>query len=396
MAEWHELPLGEVITLHRGFDLPSRLRIAGSIPVVSSSGVTGHHATAKVDPPGVVTGRYGTLGEVFYLDRPFWPLNTTLFVSEFNGNNPRFVAYFLESMNLATYNGAAAVPGLDRNALHRIKVRWPDRVTQAKVAAVLAGYDELIANNHRRIHITEEMVEATYSEWFRARSPADRGETNAHAVTRAWAESRVGELVDITRGRSYASANLVETGGRAFVNLKCIDRDGGFRRNGIKRYDGPFRDEHLVRAGDVVVAITDVTQERRIVARAARIPKLHEPESVISADLVRVVAREMADRPFIYAMLRFSEFPETVKHYANGANVLHLNPARISEYRFAIPPASLRHRFGEMVMPLMELSDNLELQNETLTSTRDILLPRLISGQIDVSQLHIDTEGFAA
>ena len=73
MPDWTNCELGEVITLKRGYDLPTRSRLDGPIPVVSSSGATGRHAVAKVDAPGVVTGRYGTLGKVFYVHQPFWP-----------------------------------------------------------------------------------------------------------------------------------------------------------------------------------------------------------------------------------------------------------------------------------------------------------------------------------
>ena len=95
---WGDTRLGDFVTLKRGYDLPSSLRTYGCVPVVSSSGVTGHHSAAKVKGPGVVTGRYGTLGEVFFIAEDFWPLNTSLYVQDFKGNDPKFSAYFLRSI----------------------------------------------------------------------------------------------------------------------------------------------------------------------------------------------------------------------------------------------------------------------------------------------------------
>jgi type I restriction enzyme, S subunit len=95
---WHDCRLGDVVTLKRGHDLPDSLRQDGEVPVVSSSGVTGYHNESKAKPPGVVTGRYGTLGEVFYIEQDYWPLNTALYVTDFKGNHPRFVAYFLQNV----------------------------------------------------------------------------------------------------------------------------------------------------------------------------------------------------------------------------------------------------------------------------------------------------------
>ena len=94
-VQWRRVTLGEVVELKRGYDLPRRERVSGPIPLVSSSGITDYHIEAKVRGPGVVTGRYGTLGKVFFVPEDFWPLNTALYVRDFKGNDPRFIAYFL-------------------------------------------------------------------------------------------------------------------------------------------------------------------------------------------------------------------------------------------------------------------------------------------------------------
>jgi type I restriction enzyme S subunit len=114
-GEWREGILGDLIELKRGFDLPQQDRQQGSVPIVSSPGVSDHHAIARVTGPGAVTGRYGTLGEVFYINEDFWPLNTTLYVRDFKGNDPRFVSYFLRGIDFFAYSDKAAVPGLNRN-----------------------------------------------------------------------------------------------------------------------------------------------------------------------------------------------------------------------------------------------------------------------------------------
>ena len=165
-SNWKDCKLGDVLTLQRGFDLPRRKRQEGGVPVVSSSGITGYHSESKVRAPGVVTGRYGTLGEVFYVTKDFWPLNTTLFVRDFKGNDPLFVSYFLRTLNLAHQNVASSVPGLNRNVLHLLPVRIPPLPTQRKIAAILSAYDDLIENNTRRIATLEQMAQAIYREWF--------------------------------------------------------------------------------------------------------------------------------------------------------------------------------------------------------------------------------------
>src|SRR5579872_2590898 len=97
---WKSGRLGKVATLQRGFDLPHRLRKPGVVPIITSSGSSDTHCESKVAGPGVVTGRYGTIGEVFYIETNFWPLNTTLYVQNFHGNDPLFVSYLLRTIDL--------------------------------------------------------------------------------------------------------------------------------------------------------------------------------------------------------------------------------------------------------------------------------------------------------
>lgn len=203
-SQWTSCKLGDVITLQRGFDLPERERRVGDVPIVTSSGITGTHDTAKVKGPGVVTGRYGTLGEVYYIKHDFWPHNTTLFVKDFKGNHPLFVRYFLETLRFAAQNAAGAVPGVNRNALHLIKVLVPPYLSQLKIASILSCYDELIENNAHRIQLLEEMAQLIYREWFvNFRFPGHENvkmvESELGMIPEGWEVRPFGEIAMIVR-----------------------------------------------------------------------------------------------------------------------------------------------------------------------------------------------------
>lgn len=165
-GEWHERKLGDVITLKRGYDLASTARRPGSVPIVSSSGVSGFHDTAMANAPGVVTGRYGTIGEVFYVSESFWPLNTTLYVSDFKGSNPRFVSYYLKTLNFSAYSGKAAVPGINRNDLHDADVLWPSLNEQIAIAGMLESLDDKIDLNREMAVTLEDMARGLFKSWF--------------------------------------------------------------------------------------------------------------------------------------------------------------------------------------------------------------------------------------
>ena len=164
--DWKDCLLGDAVTLKRGYDLTMSDRKDGPYPVITSSGFSGFHNEAKVKGPGVVTGRYGTLGEVHYVETDFWPHNTALYVRDFKGNHPKFISYFLDGLHFNTQNAAAAVPGVNRNFLHMIPVRVPPLPLQRRIAVILSAYDDLIENNTRRIQILERMAQAIYREWF--------------------------------------------------------------------------------------------------------------------------------------------------------------------------------------------------------------------------------------
>jgi len=201
---WKNCSLGDVLTLQRGFDLPERDRQKGYVPIISSSGISGYHSVAKVSAPGVVTGRYGTLGEVFYIEEDYWPLNTTLYVRDFKGNDPRFLSYFLHTLNLEQQNTAGAVPGLNRNALHLLPVSIPPLSTQQKIAAILSAYDDLIENNKRRIAILEAMAQSLYREWFvHFRFPGHEKKSMVESalgmIPEGWEVVRLGDIAQEVR-----------------------------------------------------------------------------------------------------------------------------------------------------------------------------------------------------
>ncbi|SFL57367.1 restriction endonuclease subunit S [Shimia aestuarii] len=142
---WHRLKLGDVATLQRGFDLPKRLRTRGRFPLVTSSGPTDTHSQAKVKGPGVVTGRSGSIGNVFFIEEDFWPLNTALYVKDFHGNEPRFVFHMLKSFNLARFASGAGVPTLNRNDVHYEVVELPkSRDAQKKIVEHMDAISEQI------------------------------------------------------------------------------------------------------------------------------------------------------------------------------------------------------------------------------------------------------------
>jgi type I restriction enzyme S subunit len=134
---WQTRKLGDVATLQRGFDLPTQNRVAGEFPLVTSSGISDRHHKYAVRGPGVVTGRSGSIGNVFFVEEDFWPLNTVLYVKNFHGNDPRFVFHLLKQFDLQRFASGTGVPTLNRNFVHDELVSIPPLPEQRRIVRIL-------------------------------------------------------------------------------------------------------------------------------------------------------------------------------------------------------------------------------------------------------------------
>lgn len=143
---WQEKKLIDFSPLQRGFDLPNSKIINGEYPIVYSNGIKAYHNEYKCKGVGVVTGRSGTIGKVTYVEKDYWPHNTSLWVTDFKGNLPKFVFYLLSYIDLSKYDAGTSVPTLNRNDVHKITVLVPPLDEQNRIADILSTFDDLIEN----------------------------------------------------------------------------------------------------------------------------------------------------------------------------------------------------------------------------------------------------------
>lgn len=357
--------LGDAINLKRGYDLPERDRVDGKFPIISSSGVTGYHNVAKIKGAGVVTGRYGTLGQVFYVRTDFWPLNTSLYVQDFKGNNPLFISYFLRTLNFGQRSGAAAVPGINRNDLHRLNVRMPDLGIQLKIAAVLSSYDDLIENNLRRIKILEDMAQNLYREWF---------------VKFRYPDHERGCFVDSPLGRipkGWKTCLVKDVLSRRAAGI--VYQEGGFMNEGIVPiYDQSTKEllgfhnngpDHLASPGEPIAIFGDHTCKMQL---------LIEPFS-IGPNVIPFTATDQPLTTYIFQLVRNLIHTEEYKrHWTSliGKEIVVADRATALNY-------------VKITQPILAKQEVLRKTNRCLRRTRDLMLPKLISGEIDVTNLDI-------
>ena len=163
---WVTKPLIEVATLQRGHDLPFQDRAKGSFPIFAANGVVGFHDLAKCEGPGVVTGRSGTIGKVHFVEGAYWPLNTSLYVTDFHGNHPKWVYYMLRCFGLERFAQGAGVPTLNRNLVHGEPIRVPPFFEQRRLAAILDQAHALRDKRREALAQLDSLTQSIFNEMF--------------------------------------------------------------------------------------------------------------------------------------------------------------------------------------------------------------------------------------
>ena len=219
-VDWDYCELGEALTFQRGFDLPKQKRKSGRIPIVSSAGITDFHSNAAIDYPTLVTGRYGTIGELFLLREPCWPLNTTLFVNQFKKITPDFGYYLLQTIDFKSHSGKSGVPGVNRNDVHQEHVLIPTIKEQTAIANALSDVDALIVELEKLIAKKQAIKTASMQQLLTGRTrlpefanhpdgtPKGYKQTELGEIPEDWGVTAVGEIGVFGRGRVISHTEI--------------------------------------------------------------------------------------------------------------------------------------------------------------------------------------------
>jgi len=374
---WATRPLKDVVGLQRGHDLPARLRRAGSVPVVSSGGRSGWHNESISDGPGVVLGRATNLGKPYWVEGPYWPLNTTLYVRDFKGNDPRFVFNLFETLDLTGFDSGSVQPMLNRNFIANVPVRLPPLEEQQRIAGVLGAFDDLVEVNQeirtkldrKGIAIIEDMV---------LRQP---------------------DLDFITLG---GAARVIETGRRPHGGVRGISE--GVPSIGAESIDGlgvfDFSKTKFVPADFAAQMRVGVLESRDVlIYKDGGKPGDFRPHvgmygdgfpftrMTINEHVYRVRAASPLTEPYLYFWLSTETSIAAMRRLGTGAAIPGLNSTALKSIPVAIPPTNIQQR----LFPALEafVGESLAAASEArrLAKARDELLPLLLSGQVQVKDV---------
>lgn len=354
--KWNKSILGDIITLNYGKSLPERIRKSGNVPVYGSGGISGYHNASLVKGPGIIVGRKGSIGTIQYCNEDFFPIDTVFYVTINKRNiDLKFIYYMLQQLNLPSLNTDAAVPGLNRDVAHSQKILYPDFPIQKKIAEVLSNYDDLIETNNKRIKILEEMAQKIYKEWF-----VDFKCPMCENVK--FKQIELSKLLKIPKGKNITKSTIHE----GDVPVVAAGLTPAYYHN---------------KANTVAPVIT-------ISASGANAGYVNIYYQSIWASDCSYIDKNVTDNVYYYYLLLKNNQIEISK-MQRGAAQPHVYPEDLGRLFVSDMPEKIIQKFEDIVSLFFEEIKNLSLKNKNLKQTRDILLPRLISGEIDVENLEI-------
>lgn len=242
---------------------------------------------------------------------------------------------------------------------------------QQKIAEVLGALDEKIELNRKMNKTLESLAQTVFKKWF-----VDDADSN-------WGTKKLVEVANIRKGLSYKGKDLVDNSENALAGIKCFKRGGGFNPEGLKPFVGEYKDEHLLNTGDLVVAMTDLTQAGEVLGKPALVPSIKEANKIIaSLDIVALDPIAELSKEFLYLLLLRQESQDYLWGYSNGSTVLHLSINGLREFPVLAPDKDTLAKFKLIAKPIFQSIQNNENQIINLSQIRDSLLPRLMSGKL--------------
>ncbi|VGM94876.1 Predicted nucleotidyltransferases [uncultured Avibacterium sp.] len=438
--EWIETTVGEFCPFSYGKSLPQSKRIEGDYPVYGSNGIVGFHKEPNIKSHGIIIGRKGSVGEIHLSLTPFWAIDTSFYTVKESLPELKFTYYLLKTLGLNAMNSDSAVPGLNRDNAHSVKIKIPKfQSDREKIAEFLSTFDQKITLNTQTNQTLEQIAQGIFKHWFidftpvhaKANAlaagasleqaelatmaclsgktiaeitalqhttpeayhqlqqtaqafPSEFVESEMGLVPKGWEVTTIGHIADIIKGKSYKSSEL-EPSDTALVTLKSFQRGGGYRLDGLKEFSGKYKPEQEVYVGELIIAYTDVTQAADIIGKPAMVMGNKKYKHlVISLDVGVVRPKDKDLKYFLYCLAMTENFQQHTKSFCSGTTVLHLGKNAIPSFQFIMPDTQLLKELNKRLEPIFtKININIQ-ENESLSETRDLLLPKLLNGEIEL------------
>lgn len=287
---------------------------------------------------------------------------------------PKFLFAALRSpgvrQQIDSMHVGSLIPHFKKGDFDKLRIPMPDRKTQETIGDFYFELSEKIESNRRAIDLLSDLFSMHFKQ--AVANPDSRSVP-------------LGEIIEIIKGRSYNSSELDDSP-TALVTLKNIDRNGGYKGDGLKPYTGPYKPQQVVAPGEIVIAQTDLTQGAEIVGRGVRVPQSRAYETLVaSLDLAIIRPLEALPMEYLLGLVSSEDFRQHCRSRVTGTTVLHLAKDAIPTWLAPIIPEAKQTEFALIARALLLRSDSLTAEIDRLSALRDALLPELLAGRIRAS-----------
>lgn len=352
---------------------------------------------------GVVT--IGTVGEKMFQADRYCFTNQSVNVVIANDDYDEDFIYYVLKINLPKVLGANPGTASGRHHVSKsnfcaIKIDVPkSKETQRKIASILSGYDDLIENNLKRIKLLEEQAQQTYEEWFvRFKFPGyenvEFDEVNGLPV--GWEKLDLNKYITIKHGYAFKGEFFSEeVTNRVLLTPGNFRIGGGIKLNKLKYYNEQIglQEDYVLQKHDLLITMTDLSKQGDTLGYPLLVPSSYKNTYLHNQRLGKVLPIKKSCFPKYFLRMYFQDFlyRSFVVGSSTGSTVKHTSPKKILFFKPNLPSldSSIISEFENLIKPLFEVIDNLLLQQDLLKEARDILLPRLMSGMIDVDGLEV-------
>ena len=378
---YRTMPLGDVVRFGNGKSI--KPGGSGKFPVFGSNGIIGGSDEYRHEN-GIIIGRVGAYcGSVSYCAERFWASDNTLvaFPSS-NEFDIKFLFYILTNANLSRHAGGAAQPLVTQTVLKQVEVEVPPLPIQKRIAGILSAYDELIENSQRRIRILESMARGLYREWFvHFRFPSHENHPKVPSplgdIPKGWEVTMLGDVYKTGSGGTPSRTRPEYFEGGCINWVKSQELLDGFilqTEEHITTDALKNSSAKIFPANTVLIALYGAT--------IGKLGILSEDAATNQACCAVLSQSATYGRAFVFFMLL--ENRDRIISLRLGAAQQNISQVLLRNFEFLKPPAVLADHFSARIEVLLDGILTLQRQIQNLRRTRDLLLPRLLSGQIDL------------
>lgn len=308
---------------------------------------------------------------------------------------PKYLYAFIRSdlffKKMMQKQSGTTVFGIRQSQLRNIKIDVPSKEIQEFVGDVNYKFEKLIQENLNQIKGLEQYAQLIFYKWFvdfnfpnKDNEPyRDSGgefvEKNGKKVPINWDYKKLGHFIELINGLSYTSDEIEGENGLEFISLSSFQRNGGYKKDGIKFYSGSYNDEDLVYPGNLCVAATDLTKNSEIIGSPLLVPKLKTNRFLISCDVVKInLLNDSLSKGFINNLLKQSHYRRYIKGFTSGTNVLHLDKKGLLRYKTVVPEKEILEKFNLISKSIEDKISFLMNEIELLQEFRELFLKKMI------------------